>query len=85
MKFLGLYPADTVVFMAAVTVTGTLALCRGLDLGCGTGTLCCAFAQRGNRGRSSESMLAIAASKPHGEKVEWIQSRAQDYRRKKRS
>ncbi len=47
MKFLGLYTAYAVVFVAAVTVTGTLAFCRVLDLGCGTGTLCSkAFAQR---------------------------------------
>ena len=56
---------------------------RVLDLGCGTGTLCCALAQRGHSVTGVDPagpMLAIAASKPHAEKVEWIQSRAEDYR-----
>src|ERR1700746_423268 len=56
---------------------------RVLDLGCGTGTLCCALAQRGHSVTGVDPagpMLAIAASKPHSEKVEWIQSRAEDYR-----
>ncbi|HEX6564464.1 MAG TPA: class I SAM-dependent methyltransferase [Chthoniobacterales bacterium] len=57
--------------------------CRVLDLGCGTGTLCCGLAQRGHSVTGvdpASPMLAIAASKPHAEKVEWIQSRAEDYR-----
>lgn len=57
--------------------------CRVLDLGCGTGTLCCGLAQRGNSATGVDPagpMLAIAARKPHAQKVEWIQSRAQDYR-----
>lgn len=56
---------------------------RVLDLGCGTGTLCCALAQRGHQVTGVDPaapMLAIAATKPHAEKVEWIQTRAQDYR-----
>jgi 2-polyprenyl-3-methyl-5-hydroxy-6-metoxy-1,4-benzoquinol methylase len=60
---------------------------RVLDLGCGTGTLCCALAQRGHQVTGVDPaapMLAIAASKPHAEKVEWIQSRAQDYRSENR-
>src|ERR1700758_5342340 len=58
-----------------------------LDLGCGTGTLCCALAQQGHRVTGVDPagpMLAIAASKPYAEKVEWIQSRAQDYRSENR-
>jgi ubiquinone/menaquinone biosynthesis C-methylase UbiE len=57
--------------------------CRVLDLGCGTGTLCCALAQRGHSVTGvdpASPMLAIAATKPYAEKVEWIQSRAEDYR-----
>ncbi|MBV8281422.1 MAG: class I SAM-dependent methyltransferase, partial [Candidatus Eremiobacteraeota bacterium] len=57
--------------------------CRVLDLGCGTGTLACALAQRGHQVTGVDPagpMLAIAASKPHAEKVEWIQSCAQEYR-----
>jgi ubiquinone/menaquinone biosynthesis C-methylase UbiE len=60
---------------------------RVLDLGCGTGTLCCALAQRGHSVTGVDPagpMLAIAASKPHSEKVEWIQSRAEDYRSENR-
>jgi SAM-dependent methyltransferase len=60
---------------------------RVLDLGCGTGTLCCALAQRGHLVTGVDPagpMLAIAASKPHAEKVEWIQSRAEDYRSENR-
>jgi 2-polyprenyl-3-methyl-5-hydroxy-6-metoxy-1,4-benzoquinol methylase len=56
---------------------------RVLDLGCGTGTLCCALEQRGHLVTGVDPagpMLAIAANKPHAEKVEWIQSRAEDYR-----
>jgi 2-polyprenyl-3-methyl-5-hydroxy-6-metoxy-1,4-benzoquinol methylase len=57
--------------------------CRVLDLGCGTGTLCCALAERGHQVTGVDPatpMLAIAGTKPYAEKVEWIQSRAQDYR-----
>jgi SAM-dependent methyltransferase len=60
---------------------------RVLDLGCGTGTLCCALAQRGHSVTGVDPagpMLAIAASKPYAEKVEWIHSRAQDYRSENR-
>jgi 2-polyprenyl-3-methyl-5-hydroxy-6-metoxy-1,4-benzoquinol methylase len=58
-----------------------------LDLGCGTGTLCCALAQRGHAVTGVDPagpMLAIAASKPYAEKVEWIQCSAQDYRSENR-
>ncbi len=58
-----------------------------LDLGCGTGTLTCALAQRDHLVTGVDPagpMLAIAATKPHAEKVEWIQSRAQEYRSDRR-
>jgi SAM-dependent methyltransferase len=67
-------------FYLALTEPGP---CCVLDLGCGTGTLCCALAQRGHQVTGVDPagpMLVIAATKPHAEKVEWIQSRAQDYR-----
>jgi len=60
---------------------------RVLDLGCGTGTLCCGLAQRGHQVTGVDPagpMLAIAASKPHADKVEWIQSLAQDYQSERR-
>jgi len=48
--------------------------CSVLDLGCGTGTLCCAFAARGHRVTGVDpaaAMLALARSKPYADKVEW--------------
>jgi SAM-dependent methyltransferase len=56
--------------------------CRVLDLGCGTGTLCCALAERGHQVTGVDpaaAMLAVARRKPHAEKVEWIESSAQSY------
>jgi 2-polyprenyl-3-methyl-5-hydroxy-6-metoxy-1,4-benzoquinol methylase len=54
-----------------------------LDLGCGTGTLCCALAERGHRVTGVDpaaAMLAVARLKPHAEYVEWVKSTAQSYR-----
>ena len=54
-----------------------------LDLGCGTGTLCCAFAERGHRVTGVDpaaAMLAVARRKPHAEQVEWVESSAQSYK-----
>jgi len=56
--------------------------CRVLDLGCGTGTLCCGLAERGHQVTGVDpaaTMLAVARRKPHAEKVEWIESSAQSY------
>jgi SAM-dependent methyltransferase len=53
-----------------------------LDLGCGTGTLCCALAERGHRVTGVDpaaSMLAIARKKPAAARVRWIESSAQSY------
>jgi SAM-dependent methyltransferase len=58
-----------------------------LDLGCGTGTLCCALAQRGHWVTGVDpaaAMLAVARSKPHSQSVEWIESSAQSYRSQRR-
>ena len=57
--------------------------CSVLDLGCGTGTLCCAFADRGHRVTGVDpaaAMLAVARSKLHARRVEWVESSGQAYR-----
>ena len=61
--------------------------CSVLDLGCGTGTLCCALAERGHRVTGVDpaaAMLAVARSKPYAERVEWVESSAQTYRSQRR-
>lgn len=55
---------------------------RILDLGCGTGLLCDAYAAKGHEVTGvdpSPAMLATARRKPHGRKIEWVQSFAQTY------
>jgi|SRR5579864_1680420 len=57
--------------------------CSVLDLGCGTGTLCCALAERGHRVTGVDpapAMLAVAKHKPHADKVEWVECSAQSYK-----
>jgi len=61
--------------------------CNVLDLGCGTGTLCCALAQRGHRVTGVDpaaAMLDIARRKPLADQVEWVESTAQTYRSERR-
>lgn len=61
--------------------------CSVLDLGCGTGTLCCALAERGHQVTGVDpaaAMLAVARSKPHAEQVEWVESSAQSYKADRR-
>lgn len=58
-----------------------------LDLGCGTGTLCCALAERGHEVTGvdpSAAMLAVARRKPHAQAVDWVECSAQSYRTEKR-
>jgi len=58
-----------------------------LDLGCGTGTLCCALAQRRHRVTGIDpaaAMLAIARTKPFSERIAWVESSAQAYRSHRR-
>lgn len=55
---------------------------RILDLGCGTGLLCNAYAARNHDVTGvdpSPAMLAIGLRKPHGHEIEWVQSFAQSY------
>lgn len=53
-----------------------------LDLGCGTGLLCDAYAAKGHLVTGvdpSPAMLDVARRKPHGKKIEWVESSAQNY------
>lgn len=53
-----------------------------LDLGCGTGLLCDAYAAKGHDVTGADpakAMLDVARKKPHGGKINWIQSPAQDF------
>lgn len=53
-----------------------------LDLGCGTGLLCDAYASKGHKVTGVDpaaAMLDVARDKPHGKSIKWIQSTAQDY------
>ncbi len=58
----------------------TVAPQRILDLGCGTGLLCHAYARQGHRVTGADpslQMLAQAQSKPGASEIEWIQASAQ--------
>ncbi len=53
-----------------------------LDLGCGTGLLCNAYAERNHDVTGvdpSAAMLEVARKKPFGDRIEWVQSFAQDF------
>jgi 2-polyprenyl-3-methyl-5-hydroxy-6-metoxy-1,4-benzoquinol methylase len=55
---------------------------RILDLGCGTGLLCNAYASKGHDVTGvdpSSAMLDVARRKSHGTGINWIQSTAQAY------
>ncbi|WEZ84727.1 class I SAM-dependent methyltransferase [Rhizobium sp. 32-5/1] len=60
---------------------------RILDLGCGTGLLCNAYAEQGHTVTGvdpAKAMLDVARQKPHGGQIEWVQSTAQTFRSPKR-
>lgn len=61
--------------------------CSVLDLGCGTGILSCALAERGHSVTGVDpaaAMLAVARRKPHAEQVEWVETSAQGYKSQRR-
>lgn len=54
-----------------------------LDLGCGTGLLCDAYADKGHKVTGVDpavAMLKIARQKKHGKNINWIQSKAEDFK-----
>ena len=53
-----------------------------LDLGCGTGLLCNAYAERGHMVTGADpaaSMLEAAIKSPFGKKIEWVQASAESF------
>jgi SAM-dependent methyltransferase len=59
---------------------------RILDLGCGTGLLCNAYAAKNHDVTGvdpSPAMLEVGRQKPHGKAIEWVQSFAQTYQSNK--
>jgi len=58
-----------------------------LDLGCGTGLLCEAYAVKGHEVTGvdpSPAMLDIARQRPYGQDIEWVQAFAQSYQSENR-
>ncbi len=58
-----------------------------LDLGCGTGLLCEAYAARGHAVTGADpapAMLAVARRRPHAGQIEWVQASAQTFRSERR-
>ncbi|KQV64542.1 class I SAM-dependent methyltransferase [Rhizobium sp. Root1220] len=54
-----------------------------LDLGCGTGLLCDAYAARGHAVTGVDpaaAMLEVGRGKPNGQRVHWVQASAQTFR-----
>lgn len=54
-----------------------------LDLGCGTGLICDAYAARGHRVTGVDpagAMLDVARNKPHGKENTWVKAFAQDFK-----
>lgn len=58
-----------------------------LDLGCGTGLLCDAYAARGHRVTGADpaaAMLAVARRKPHGTAIDWVEAPAEAFASERR-
>lgn len=67
-----------------LTLAGTTPI-RILDLGCGTGLLCNAYAAAGHSVTGVDpagAMLEIARQKTHAAKIRWVQVAGQDYESK---
>jgi SAM-dependent methyltransferase len=57
-----------------------------LDLGCGTGLLCEAYARAGHDVTGADptaAMLDVARARPFGDRIEWVQASAQDFQSEK--
>jgi ubiquinone/menaquinone biosynthesis C-methylase UbiE len=68
--------ADTAFYLDLAQSLGAI---RVLDIGCGTGLLACALAERGHDVTGvdpSAAMLAVARSRAGGERVTWIEGEA---------
>ncbi len=58
-----------------------------LDLGCGTGLICCEYAAKGHFVTGvdpARAMLEVARKKPHADKVEWVEAASQTYKSAKK-
>lgn len=58
-----------------------------LDLGCGTGLICDAYAKRGHRvtgADPSKAMLEVARKQPNGADIEWVLTEAESFSSAKR-
>ena len=54
-----------------------------LDLGCGTGLICDAYAANGHHVTGADptpAMLAVARAKPNGKKITWVEATAETFR-----
>lgn len=56
--------------------------CRVLEIGCGTGLIARAMAERGHRVTGvdpAQAMLDAGRNAPYGERIDWLRGTAQDF------